>query len=158
MNSYDYFIYEFICFMNSYMNSYVPWIHIWIRVYQGTRWCFGKVLACINGLKLGTSLEDSAHTSKTQIWWSAHGLKWSDFGKTKVYADPILVCSRFLCIAIGYCSKVILSKHRFKYKASNISVAPECFLTQISQSSTPTFKMSLSWVQGFLTLFIQIVR
>ena len=24
MNSYDFFIYEFICFMNSYMNSGVP--------------------------------------------------------------------------------------------------------------------------------------
>ena len=24
MNSYDFFIYEFICFMNSYMNSCVP--------------------------------------------------------------------------------------------------------------------------------------
>ena len=45
MNSY---VYEFT-FMNSYMNSYklydfsymnshVLWIHIWIRMYQGSRW------------------------------------------------------------------------------------------------------------------------
>ena len=28
MNSYDFFIYEFICFMNSYMNSGVPRFHM----------------------------------------------------------------------------------------------------------------------------------
>ena len=29
MNSYDFFIYEFICFMNSYMNSGVPRFQMW---------------------------------------------------------------------------------------------------------------------------------
>ena len=52
MNSY---VYEFI-YMNSYMkscnlwihmifsymNSYVSWIHIWIRVYQGSRCCLQR--------------------------------------------------------------------------------------------------------------------
>ena len=56
MNSYNdymnlYYVYEFIymnSYMNSYklwihmifsyMNSYVSWNHIWIRVYQGSRW------------------------------------------------------------------------------------------------------------------------
>ena len=29
MNSYDFFMYEFICFMNSYMNSGVPRFQMW---------------------------------------------------------------------------------------------------------------------------------
>ena len=34
MNSYDFFIYEFICFMNSYMNLGVPRFQMSVVVHQ----------------------------------------------------------------------------------------------------------------------------
>ena len=45
----------------------------------------------------------------TEIWGSAHGLKWSESSLTEVYTEPNFVCSRFLCAVIGYCSTVLLS-------------------------------------------------
>ena len=61
---------------------------------------------------------------------SALGLKLSDLTLTEVYTEAKFVYSRFLCAVIGYCSRVILSKHCFRYRDSNISVALTCYLVE----------------------------
>ena len=83
-----------------------------------------------------------------EILGSALGLKLSDLTLTEVYTKPKFVYSRFLCAVIGYCSTVILSKHCFKYRDSNISVALTCYLLEScliesTESGTPKFEMSL---------------
>ena len=111
MNSYIHFIYEFRCiwihiiisymnsyndYMNSYMNSYKLWIHMifsYLNSYAGhmifsyMNWYAGHsyefiVLACISGSQ---SWEHPWRISRTlpKHSYAAHGLKWSDFGKTK---------------------------------------------------------------------------
>ena len=99
MNSYkdcvNSFAYEFTC-MNSYMNSYKLWIHMifsYLNSYAGhmifsyMNWYAGHsyefiVLACISGSQ---SWEHPWRISRTlpKHSYAAHGLKWSDFGKTK---------------------------------------------------------------------------
>ena len=71
-------------------------------------------------LKLGMTLEDfSKHCWNTEIWESAHGLKYSDFSLTEVYTEPNFVYSSFLWAVI-------------KYRDSNISVGLKCCLTESS--------------------------
>ena len=56
MNSYDFFIYEFICFMNSYMNSGVPRFQRFLQVRSGPHLENCRVQSAASGQRSGMSV------------------------------------------------------------------------------------------------------